>query len=125
MIGLTMRIFGTKAFNRQFKSERVPKSKFEEALFEIQQGLSTSLGHKLFKKRIGSKGRGKSGAFRTIYYLRVQEMVIFLHLFPKNVKGNISRKEFKELILLAKDLDTLSDSKINKLVKIKELIKYF
>jgi len=57
------------------------------------------------KLRWKSKGKGKSGGSRIIYYYHNEEIPLFLlTLFPKNEKVNISSSEKKELSKLVKIL---------------------
>ncbi|MFC1584661.1 type II toxin-antitoxin system RelE/ParE family toxin [Fibrobacterota bacterium] len=87
-------------------------------------GNCSSLGHKLYKKRIGSKTSGKRGSNRSIVYYRIGEVMIFLYLFAKNRKDNITQKEKRELQLLSKDYDEFNEKVIKQAVKINELVRY-
>ena len=63
--------------------------------------LGTPLGQDCYKIRLGikSKGKGKSGGGRVItYVISENEDVILLTIYDKQVKGNLSEKELKELL---------------------------
>ncbi len=119
-----LEVYLGKRFNREKLKLNIPKEKFDEAIKEITHGASDPLGHKLYKKRIGGTGRGKSGAYRAITYYRDGSLLIFIELFSKNDKENITDKEKQELILLSKELDLLTKEKIDSLVRSNKFIKY-
>ena len=119
-----LEVYLGKKFNSEFKKSDIPKEKFCLAIKEIVLGQCDQLGHKLFKKRIGAVGRGKSGAYRAITYFRKGNLLIFVELFGKNEKENISDKELKELILLSGELDKLTKEKLEILIKENRFFKY-
>lgn len=81
-----------------------------------------SLGAGLYKLRLASKeGRGKSGGSRTILAFKNDTRVVWLHLFSKNEKGNISVDELKKLKLLSNILLEMPEDKIFKLLELGEL----
>jgi hypothetical protein len=50
------------------------------------------------KIRMAAEGRGKSGGYRVLYYLRLsRDTILFIDLFPKNEKENLSDREKNEL----------------------------
>ncbi|PSL29556.1 type II toxin-antitoxin system RelE/ParE family toxin [Dyadobacter jiangsuensis] len=60
-----------------------------------------SLGKGCYKKRlsIASKGKGKSGGARVIYYVHVSETTIYLlTIFDKSERESLSPIELKELL---------------------------
>jgi hypothetical protein len=64
------------------------------AAAEIESGLvDARLGGFLLKKRIAIGGRGKSGGLRTILAHRQADRVVFLYLFGKNERDNITDME--------------------------------
>lgn len=83
----------------------------------MEEGLHDgNLGGNVFKKRIGLKGRGKSGGFRTIIGYKQGDKAIFLFGYAKNVRANISMKEKEALKKLAKGYFSLSNVSFQKLV---------
>jgi hypothetical protein len=66
--------------------------------------------HDIRKIRVTVKGRGKRGGARVVYYFTDKEdqIVVFLSIWPKNEKENLSKKEMefveKALILVLEDL---------------------
>ena len=83
---------------------------FLEMKREHQQKYA--LGANLYKIRIATKeGRGKSGGSRSILAFKNENRVIWLHLFSKNEKGNVTAVEFKKLKILSNI--SLSSREIN------------
>lgn len=111
-----------KVFARFYKKADINDEDFNEAISEIVQGNCIPLGHKLFKKRIASRYQGKRGAYRGILYYRSDDLMVFMYLFAKNDRENITPKEMKELILIARLYDTLQGQAIEKAIN-KEILK--
>ena len=81
-----------------------------------------SLGANLYKLRLSTKeGRGKSGGSRSILAFKKDSRIIWLHLFSKNEKGNVTTSELKKLKELSNIVLELSDEQINKLLSFGEL----
>jgi hypothetical protein len=119
-----IKVYLTRQFSRKLNAERIPKDNFDNSITEILNGLSHPLGHKLHKKRIGGLGKGKRGGYRTIAYYRIKEFLIFVYLYAKNEKENITRDELKGFILLSREYDNLTEDKIRRLIKENILIRY-
>lgn len=82
----------------------------------------SALGAGLHKLRLSThEGKGKSGGSRTILAFQKNDQVIWLHLFAKNEKENVTTQELKKLKSLAGILLNLSDIEIERLIKIGEL----
>jgi len=87
------------------------------AAAEIEAGLvDARLGGFLIKKRIGIGGRGKSGGLRTILAHRQADRLVFLYLFAKNERDNITDQERQALGELGEEYMRLSVDQINDLV---------
>lgn len=91
----------TKTFTRKlFKI-------WDEGLyFELQEALLQNPdfgdliphGGGLRKVRWKAEGRGKRGGVRIIYFWAIRrDIILFLDVFPKNVKADLSRDELKSL----------------------------
>jgi hypothetical protein len=111
-----------KVFARLFKKADIDDEDINEAISEIVQGNCIPLGHKLYKKRIASRYQGKRGAYRGILYYRSGDLMVFMYLFAKNDRENITPKEMKELILIARLYDTLQGQAIENAIN-KETLK--
>nr|WP_234819447.1 type II toxin-antitoxin system RelE/ParE family toxin [Rhodopseudomonas palustris] len=83
------------------------------AAMDVAEGRwDASLGGGVFKQRIGRKGGGKSGGFRTIIVCKMGAHSFFVQGFAKNQKANVSSKELEALkklatVLLALDVGAL------------------
>jgi len=89
---------------------------------EEQAQRRSSLGAGLHKIRLASKsGRGKSGGSRSILAVKKEKRLIWLHLFAKNDKSNITTSELTKLKRLADILLKLEDVEINRLIELGEL----
>lgn len=81
-----------------------------------------SLGAGLYKLRLSTnEGQGKRGGSRTILAFKSNSRVIWLHIFAKNDKDNVTTSELKKLKTLANILLDLSNNEIEKLIKLGEL----
>lgn len=81
-----------------------------------------ALGAGLYKLRIATnEGQGKSGGSRTLLAFKNESRIIWLHLFAKNDKENISVSDLKKLKLLANILLSMSDEEVVRLIKANEL----
>jgi hypothetical protein len=81
-----------------------------------------ALGASLYKLRLATnEGHGKSGGSRSILAFQMDHRVIWLHLFAKSDKENITIMELKKLKKLADILLELSQGDINRLIKSGEL----
>jgi len=65
---------------------------------------------------MGDEHKGKSGSFRTLWFWKRGELVIFCFLFAKNQANNLTDKEEKALKLLAKEWNSLIPSEIDALI---------
>lgn len=81
-----------------------------------------ALGAGLYKLRVATnEGQGKSGGSRTLLAFKNENRIIWLHLFAKNDKENISVNDLKKLKLLANILLSMSDEEVVRLIKANEL----
>ena len=67
------------------------------------------------------EGKGKSGGSRSILAFKSDSRVIWLHLFSKNDKGNVTISELKKLKILSNILLDLPDAEITRLIELGEL----
>ena len=87
------------------------------AVREIEDGLvDARLGGFLLKKRIGIGGRGKSGGLRTILAYRQASRVVFLYVFGKADRDNITVAEQQALSELGDEYMGLTTERMNALI---------
>lgn len=108
-----MRIFVIKEFSKWAKSCDLTDDLLAKAVDEIELGLiDADLGGHLLKKRIATKGRGKSGSVRTLLTFSKGNRTIFMYGFEKNERANIDQKEKKLLQELGKFYLSLTDTEL-------------
>lgn len=113
-----MRIFLIKEFSKWAKASNLTDDFINNAVSEIEKGLiDADLGGHLLKKRIATKGRGKSGSVRTLLAFSKGNRTIFMYGFEKNERDNISQKEKKLLQELGKFYLTLTDNELEARIK--------
>lgn len=119
-----MRIFKNIFFHKWAEKIGLEDKALKTAIDEMSAGLyDTNLGGHLFKKRIGLKGKGKSGGLRTIIAFKKDEKAFFVYGFAKNQKANIDEAEKKIYKELASLLLSYSDNDIYIAVQNKKLIE--
>jgi len=119
-----MRIFKTPHFARWANKEKLPDASLAAAVDEMERGLiDARLGGQVFKKRVAIRGRGKSGGLRTLLAFQHGERSFFVFGFAKNERANIKPDELKALKLLAGELLSYSDRKLNQSVDENALIE--
>ena len=111
-----MRYFITRKFDKLLKNEKLPRGALEEVIRAIRSGNTVSLGRKLYKTRMRAAGRGKSGGYRTISYVKIGARIVFLVLFAKNERDNLTTNELAALKIYATELDNLIQSEIDALL---------
>jgi len=94
-----------KVFSRLLKKANIDDRNINEAIHEVLQGNFIQLGHNLYKKRIAARHRGKRGGYRSILYYRRGDLIVFMYLFAKKDRANITTKEMKELIEIARNYE--------------------
>lgn len=119
-----MQIFKNKDFHRWSRKSKLTDDLLYRSITDVRQGrYEASLGGNIYKKRIGLRGRGKSGGVRTIIAFKKDDKAFFIYGYEKNVRSNITDKEEKALKALAKIYFNFTDAQINKAVKSGELIE--
>jgi hypothetical protein len=98
--------------------------KFNDAIREICAGNVVSLGHRIFKKRIGSQFGGKRGGYRSILYYRVQNVIVFMFIYAKNEQENITEQEKRAFIELAGLYDQMDDAALMKAIAENKLVRW-
>jgi len=113
-----MRVFKTKTFDRCAKKSNVSDEALIASAIEISQGnFEANLGSNIFKKRIATKGRGKSGSVRTIVAFKINGHSFFMFGYEKNDKSSLTENEERALRLVAKGMFEKTEAELNKLVK--------
>ena len=114
-----MRIFKTKTFARFCRKSGIEDLSLLAAVNEILAGLiDADLGSGVFKQRVARQGEGKSGGFRTIVLLKLDERVLFVLGYAKKDRANIEAKQLEELRELARCTFRLEDQAVESFLEI-------
>ncbi|ACB82417.1 protein of unknown function DUF1044 [Methylorubrum populi BJ001] len=111
-----MKAFLPPDFAKRAAKEGVSDGSLREAVARADRGLiDAQLGLSLIKQRIPRRGQGRSGGFRTIVAYERGKLAVFLHIFAKNAKANLTEAETEALRALAGYLTRLSDEQLAQL----------
>ncbi len=119
-----MRVFKTRDFQEWADDEGLTDAQLLAAIDEMERGLiDANLGGNVYKKRIATRGRGKSGSLRTLIVYKQADRAFFVYGFAKNERANISAKDKKALKVLATQLLGYTDVGLKKAMRKNELIE--
>ncbi|MDO6507792.1 type II toxin-antitoxin system RelE/ParE family toxin [Colwellia sp. 4_MG-2023] len=116
-------IYKTKEFSSLTKKESLTDDDLIIACREMNNGLyDADLGGNVYKKRIASGNKGKSGGYRTIIGAVIGSKYFFFYAFAKSARANINAKEKLALKELAKEFLDFDQDELDELVQSGELI---
>ena len=119
-----MNVYKTKDFSRAARKDKISDEELTAAAEEIEKGrIDADLGARLVKQRISQGPGGRSNSHRAIIATKEGERIVFLHLFAKNVRQSLTRKETEVYREAAKRLADLTSSQVEQLLQAKEWIK--
>lgn len=111
-----MKVYLPKSFQREANSDGVSDKGCEEAIRRAEKGLiDAKLGGGLIKQRIPRGNRGAARGSRAVIFYKREEVAVFLHMFPKSGKANLTKSELAEYLKLAQGLEKLTDGKLEEL----------
>jgi len=114
---MPLRVLKNRGFSRAARKEGLTDRALCVAVAEIEAGLiDARLGGSLLKKRIAKGSRGKSGGFRTIVAYRQGDRLVFLYVFGKNERDNITDQERAALSEIGDEYMRLPSNKLKELV---------
>ncbi|MBE2269875.1 MAG: type II toxin-antitoxin system RelE/ParE family toxin [Anaerolinea sp.] len=104
-----VRVVATPHFARTFKRLRKKYRHIETDLKplveQLQQGETPGdqiqgTGYTVYKERLPSTDaqRGKSGGYRVIYYMKTQNFIYLIEIYPKSEREDISSAELSALL---------------------------
>jgi hypothetical protein len=112
------RLFKSKKFSKWAKAVGCSNQNIIDAVEEMKKGLiDANLGSNLYKKRIGSNGRGKSASWRVLVAMKVHQNWFFLLGFSKNQRDNINETELLALRILSNTYLDMTEEELTMLVK--------
>ncbi|MGO9768647.1 MAG: type II toxin-antitoxin system RelE/ParE family toxin [Roseiarcus sp.] len=111
-----MRAYLPKSFERDAKRQRVSDHDCQEAIRKAESGLiDADLGGGLIKQRIPRSGQGAARGLRTVIFYKRGEVAVFLHVFAKSDKANLTTVELVEYKELVRGLEKLTETKLKEL----------
>ena len=114
---MRMRVLKNRGFARAARKEGLTDETLCVAVAEIESGLiDARLGGALLKKRIAKGSRGKSGGFSTIVAHRRHDRLVFLYVFGKNERDNITEQERSAFAELGDEYMRLDAEQLDALV---------
>jgi hypothetical protein len=74
-------------------------SELESQLLENPR-IGADLGNGIFKIRLAvkSKGKGKSGGYRVITYLQIENEINMIYIYDKSEEATITKKDIQQII---------------------------
>jgi hypothetical protein len=112
-----MRVILTPEFHRLAARENVSDKQVYKAARRAEAGLiDARLGGSLIKQRIARPGQGRSRGLRAVAAYQIGKVVIFIHLFPKSAKANLSKLEQEAFLKFAKGAVLLTEEQLDALI---------
>ncbi|CCU71767.1 type II toxin-antitoxin system RelE/ParE family toxin [Thalassolituus oleivorans] len=119
-----MRIFKTSHFSKWANKEGLSDETLLLAVSEIESGLvDADLGGNVYKKRVATNNRGKSGGSRTLLAYKAGNKAFFVYGFAKNARSNVTQIELKALKALAKELLIYSNKELVNAITYGEIVE--
>jgi hypothetical protein len=105
-----------KSFQRDANKAGISEEDCRTAVEKAERGLiDADLGGGLIKQRIARGNLSAARGSRAIVFFRRGKLAVFLLLFAKNAKANLTDSESAELRELARALDRLTDAELQAL----------
>jgi hypothetical protein len=105
-----MQIYLSRSFQRDAEREGVTDDGCQKAIRRAENGLiDATLGGGLIKQRIATGSRGAAKGSRAVVFYRRAEVAVFLHVFPKSRKANLTKAELAMYLKAAQELEKLSE----------------
>lgn len=111
-----MRIYCSRSFHREATKEGLTDEDCREAVRKAERGLvDADLGRGLIKQRIATGARGAAKGSRAVVFYRRGQVAVFLHLFAKSRKANLTKSELALYQQAAQELARLAEPQLNAL----------
>ena len=111
-----MKAYLPKSFQREADSNGVSDEDCREAIRRAESGLiDADLGQGLIKQRISRGNRGAARGSRAVVFYRRRKVAVFLHIFPKSKKANLTKSELAMYSRAGQELAKLTDKELTAL----------
>jgi hypothetical protein len=108
-----MRAYLTRSFDRDAKRDGISDEDCREAIRRAERGLiDADLGGGLIKQRIPRGNQGAARGSRAVVFYRRGRVAVFLHVFPKSRKANLSKSELADYLEAARVLENLTRNEL-------------
>ncbi len=118
-----MRYFKNKPFQRDLTGYGLGDEDVRKVLDDVYEGRAIPLGSKLYKIRVAREGGGKSGGFRSVFFWKKDELIIFCLLFAKNEQDSLNAKDRQSLGVLVQGYDGLTENDIIRKIEENQLME--
>ena len=111
-----MRTYLPKSCQREAKSDGIADEDCREAIRKAEKGLvDADLGGGLIKQRISRGSLGAARGSRAVVFYRRGKIAVFLHIFPKSKKANLTKSELAMYSHAAQELAKLTEEQLSAL----------
>jgi hypothetical protein len=111
-----MRLYFSRPFHRDAAKEGVADGDCQEAIRKAERGLvDADLGKGLIKQRIARGARGAAKGSRAVIFYRRGQVAVFLYLFAKNEKANLTKSQLALYQQAAQELAKLTEEQLSAL----------
>jgi hypothetical protein len=118
-----MKYFKNRALQRDLKDNGLDDEILKRVLDDVYDGRAIPLGSKIYKIRGAKEGKGKSGGFRSLFFWKRDEFIVFCLLFAKNEQDNLTTDEKKALKILSHEYDRLTEKEIQERINKKSFME--
>ena len=93
-----------KHFKRLAKKNSKLREALRDALFGFNRDLAISIGQGVYKLRLASENKGKSGGYRLyVYVVEINKILTPIAIYSKSEKENLAPDEMSEHLERVKD----------------------
>ena len=111
-----MNAYLPKSFQREADSNGVSDEDCREAIRRAERGLiDADLGQGLIKQRISRGNQGAARGSRAVVFYRRGKVAVFLHIFPKSKKANLTKSELTMYSRAGQEFAKLTDKELTAL----------
>ena len=108
-----MKAYLPKSFQREASSDGVSDEDCQEAIRKAERGLiDADLGKGLIKQRISRGNQGAARGSRAVVFYRRGKVAVFLHIFPKSKKANLTELELAMYSQAAQEFAMLTNKEL-------------
>jgi hypothetical protein len=119
-----MRRFKTKEFHRLCRKAHVTDVELRTAAKRAEEGkVDANLGSHLLKQHVSQGKGGQAGGHRAIIIFAHDRFMVFVHLFAKRDKANLTDKEKAVFKRVARAFVELDAEQVSLLLETKEWIE--